>query len=166
VNSSDCVPMMVALGATVRLTSADGEREVPATDLYAGEDGRKWMTRRPDEVMTDIIIPNQNGARTVYKKLRRRETFDFPVLGVAARIVMNGEVKSASLILGAVGPVPVRAEAAEEILLGSTLDDETIEKAAKLAQKAATPLDNTDFAFPWRRQMVPVFVRRALASLR
>ncbi len=158
--------MMVALGATVRLTSADGEREVTAADLYAGEDGRKWMTRRPDEVMTDIIIPNQSGARTVYRKLRRRETFDFPVLGVAARIVMNGEVKSASLVLGAVGPVPVRAEAAEEVLLGSTLDDETIEKAAKLAQKAATPLDNTDLAFPWRRQMVPVFVRRALASIR
>jgi 4-hydroxybenzoyl-CoA reductase subunit beta len=166
VNSSDCVPMMVALDATIRLTSVDGEREVKAADLYAGEDGRKWMTRRPDEVMTDILIPPQAGARTVYKKLRRRGTFDFPVLGVAGRVVMNGEVKSAALVIGAVGPMPVRATAAEELLLGSTLDDETIVKAAALAQKAATPLDNTDFKFPWRRQMVPVFVRRALTDLR
>ncbi len=166
VNSSDGVPMMVALGATLRFTSADGEREVTADDLYAGEDGRAWMTRRPDEVMTDIVIPAQNGARTVYQKLRRRGTFDFPVLGVAARIVMNGAVQSVDLIIGAVGPVPVRAGKAEELLLGSTLSDETIEQAAALAQKSATPLDNTDFAFPWRRQMVPVFVKRALLEAR
>jgi 4-hydroxybenzoyl-CoA reductase subunit beta len=166
VNSSDCVPMMVALGATLRFASVAGVREVAAADLYAGEDGRKWMTKRPEEVMTDILIPAQGGARTVYRKLRRRGTFDFPVLSVAARIVMDGEVTAASLVIGAVGPVPVRVERAEEILLGSTLDDETIEQAAALAQKAATPLDNTDFAFPWRRQMVPVFVRRALREIR
>ena len=59
VNSSDSVPVMIALGARVRLLSADGEREISAEELYAGVDGREWMTRRPDELMTDILIPPQ-----------------------------------------------------------------------------------------------------------
>ena len=71
-----------------------------------------------------------------------------------------------NIVLNAIGPAPVRVTAAEELLTGSSLDDETIEKAAALARKAATPLDNTDFQFGWRRKMVPVFVRRALESLR
>ncbi|MHC4471912.1 MAG: FAD binding domain-containing protein [Planctomycetota bacterium] len=166
VNSSDTVPVMIALGATVTLLSADGEREVSAEDLYQGPDGIEWMTRRPDEVMTSIRIPPQGDARSVYRKLRRRGTFDFPVLGVAARVEMNGDVTKADVILNAIGPLPVRCEAAEEALVGGALDDEAIEKAAKLAQKAAKPLDNTDFMPQWRRKMVPVFVKRALASLR
>ena len=166
VNSSDSVPVMIALGATVTLLSADGEREVSAEDLYKGPDGIEWMTRRPDEVMTSIRIPPQGDSRSVYKKLRRRGSFDFPVLGVAARIFGNGAVENADVVLNAVGPVPIRCEQAEAALAGKPLDDETIAMAAKLAQKAAKPLDNTDFLPSWRRKMVPVFVRRALEALR
>jgi len=166
VNSSDSVPVMIALGATVTLLSADGEREVTAEDLYKAEDGIEWMTRRPDEVMTAIRIPPQGGARSVYKKLRRRGSFDFPVLGVAARVEGNGEVTRADVILNAIGPLPLRCEAAEAALAGKPLDDEAIALAAKLSQKAAKPLDNTDFLPAWRRKMVPVFVKRALEALR
>jgi len=165
VNSSDSVPVMIALGARVRLLSADGGREISAEELYAGVDGREWMTRRPDELMTDILIPPQGEARSTYLKLRRRGAFDFPVLGVAARIRGNGDVEKADIILNAIGPLPVRCEKAEATLAGRPLTEESIEDAAALAQKAAKPLDNTDFLPSWRRKMVPVFVRRALRHL-
>jgi 4-hydroxybenzoyl-CoA reductase subunit beta len=167
VNSSDSVPVLMALGASVRLLSADGEREITARDLYAVTDGREWLTRKPDEVMTDIYIPPQGTARSVYRKLRRRAAFDFPVLGVAARVDLDGKaVRRADIVLNAVGPAPLRCHDAEKALLGRPLDDESIARAADLAGAAAKPLDNTDTMPSYRKRMIPVFVRRALAALK
>ena len=166
VNSSDGVPVMITLGAKYRLVGPDGEREIAAADMYDIEDGREWLRRKPGELMTEIVIPPQNGARSVYLKLRRRGSFDFPVLGVAARIECNGKVEKVDLILNALGPAPIRCKEAEAVLLGSKLDDETIAEAVTLAPKAAKPLDNTDYMPSWRKKMVTVYVRRALESLR
>ena len=165
VNSSDAVPVMIATGARVRLVSAGGEREISCEDLSRGEDGRDWMAKRQDEVMTDIFVPPQGEARATYRKLRRRGSFDFPVLGVAARIEGNGVVERADIILNAIAPFPVRCENSQAALVGKPLRPDTIAEAADLAIKDAKPLDNTDFAMAWRRKMVPVFVRRALTAL-
>jgi 4-hydroxybenzoyl-CoA reductase subunit beta len=167
VNSSDGVPAMIALGARVRVRGPDGEREVAAEDLYAISDGREWLALRPGEVMTDILIPPQGASTSAYRKLRRRDAFDFPVLGVAARIRReNGTVRRADLVLNAVGPAPIRCREAERALVGETMTDEAIAAAARLASGAARPLDNTDFMPSWRRKMIPVFVRRILEALR
>ena len=165
VNSSDGVPAMIALGATFVLQGPDGTREVEAADLYNVTDGREWLTRRPDEIMTDILIPPQNGAKSTYVKLRRRDAFDFPVLGVAARIQGNGEVEKADIILNAVGPAPIRCTESEQALVGYALKDETIEEARALATRAAKPLDNTDLMPSYRKKMIRVFVGRALKGL-
>jgi 4-hydroxybenzoyl-CoA reductase subunit beta len=169
VNSSDSVPILLAMHATFRLVSTEGERDVTGDDLFAVTDGRDLYTKKPGEVMTDILIPAQNGARSIYRKLRRRGAFDFPVLGVAARIHRNGGrngiVESADLVLGAVGPAPIRVTEAEAALAGKPLDQGAILKAAALAKKASRPLDNTDYLPQWRKKMVPVFVRRALEEL-
>jgi 4-hydroxybenzoyl-CoA reductase subunit beta len=168
VNSSDSVPVMIALGASVTFASHDGEREVAAADLFDVTDGREWLRRRPDEVMTGVTIPKQgDDARCVYLKLRRRDAFDFPVLGVAARVQMDGDkVKDARIVLNAVGPAPVRCTEAEQALIGYELKDETIEEAKNLARRGAKPLDNTDYMPSYRKKMVPVFVGRALRALR
>ena len=165
INSSDAVPVMIASGARVRLVSADGEREVSCEDFYTGEDGRDFLAKKPDEVMTDILIPPQADKRATYLKLRRRGSFDFPVLGVAARIEGNGTVEKADIILNAIAPFPVRCEKSQAVLEGKALTEDTIAEAAALAIKDAKPLDNTDFAMAWRRKMVPVFVKRALTAL-
>ena len=167
VNSSDVVPLMIALGATYRLQAADGAREVTAAEFYDVDDGREWLRKRPDEVLTDIVIPAQDGSRSAYMKLRRRDAFDFPVLGVAARITArNGHVEKADVILNAVGPSPVRCTEAEQALQGRALDDAAIAEAADLAPRGAKPLDNTDGMPSWRKKMVRVFVKRALEALR
>ena len=162
VNSSDTVPMMIVLGARFRLVGPDGVREVDAAAFYAIEDGREWLTRKPGELLTDIIIPAQNGARSAYKKLRRRDAFDFPVLGVGVRIQGNGRVERAEIVLNALGPAPIRCTEAEQALVrGATLDE-----AAALAPAAARPLDNTDYMPSWRKKMVRVYVKRALEATR
>jgi len=165
VNSSDGVPVMIALGAIFVMQGPDGPREIEAADLYNVSDGREWLTRKPDEIMTDIIIPPQEGAVSTYLKLRKRDTFDFPVLGVAARVKKNGTVESVDIILNAVGPAPVRCVESEKALVGYELKDETIEEAKALATRAAKPLDNTDHMPSYRKRMIRVFVGRALKEL-
>jgi 4-hydroxybenzoyl-CoA reductase subunit beta len=166
VNSSDTVPVLIALNATFRLLGPRGPREITAEEMFGVTDGREWLGKRPDELLTDILVPPQGDSRSVYLKVRRRGAFDFPVLGVAARIEGNGRVERADLVLNAVGPAPVRCRAAAQALVGRALDEDAIEEASNLAAKEAKPLDNTDFMPSWRKKMIPVHVRRALLAVR
>ena len=88
--------------------------------------------------------------------------------GVAAWAAIDGAgvVTAARIVLGAVGSHPKPVPDAAAALIGGTLDDATLDEAARLAGKLAKPLDNTDFTIGWRKDMAPVFVRRALEALR
>ena len=81
VSSTDTAPMLQALGATVTLASARGNRVVAVGDLYAN-DGMQYLTRHADEVLTTIALPPAIGWRSAYWKLRRRGSFDFPDLAL------------------------------------------------------------------------------------
>jgi 4-hydroxybenzoyl-CoA reductase subunit beta len=167
VQSSDLVPLMVAIGAKVKLVSAAGERMLNAADLY-NDDGIQYLRKRPDELLTEIHLPPRNGMRAIYKKLRRRGSFDFPVLGVAAAldIAADGTIRDARLILGGVAPAPIEVTEAEQALLGQSLDQDRINAAAEACYLKARPLDNTDYVMGWRKQMARPFVQRALEELR
>jgi 4-hydroxybenzoyl-CoA reductase subunit beta len=135
--------------------------------LY-NDDGIDYLHKRPDELLADIQLPALNGWRAVYQKLRRRGAFDFPVLGVAARldIAGDGTVKDAKLILGGIAPAPVEVKAAQEALIGGPLEEERMRAAAEACYVKARPLDNTDFIMNWRKQMTRTYVMRALEALR
>ncbi len=168
VQSADLVPLMVALGARLRLVSTIGEREVTAAGLY-NDDGIDYLHKRPDELLADIQLPSLNGWRAVYRKLRRRGAFDFPVLGVAVRLDMEEDgttVREAKLILGGIAPAPVEVREAGAALVGARLDEERIRAAAEACYVKARPLDNTDFIMNWRKQMTRTYVTRALEALR
>jgi 4-hydroxybenzoyl-CoA reductase subunit beta len=166
VQSSDLVPLMVAIGARVRLHSTLGERMVDAAGLY-NNDGIDYLHKRPDELLVDVHLPPLNGWRATYKKLRRRGAFDFPVLGVAARldIAADGTGRDARLILGGIAPAPVEVMEAATALVGHPLDREHMEAAAEACYMKARPLDNTDFVMNWRKQMARPYVLRALEEL-
>lgn len=167
VQSSDLVPLMVAIGAKVKLVSAGGERMLEARDLY-NNDGIQYLNKRPDELLTEIHLPPRNGLRAVYKKLRRRGAFDFPVLGVAAAldVAADGTVRAAKLILGGVSPAPIEVSEAQQALIGKPLDIARINEAAEACYLKARPLDNTDYVMGWRKQMARPYVKRALEELR
>jgi CO/xanthine dehydrogenase FAD-binding subunit len=156
----------VAIGAEVTLASARGERRVKAADLYAN-DGMAYLTKQPDELLVSYHLPPVNGWRASYLKLRRRGSFDFPVLGVAAwvRRADDGTVKEARIVLGAVASHPQEVPEAAAAIVGSRLEENAIAAAADAAYKPAKPMDNTDFTLAWRKEMVRVYVQRALAQL-
>jgi 4-hydroxybenzoyl-CoA reductase subunit beta len=165
VSSSDTAPVLWSLGARVTLVGPAGERTVPIAALYH-DDGIQYLSKRPDEILTAIVLPPADGWRSTYLKLRRRGSFDFPVLGVAAAVRMDGDVvREARIVLGAVASVPREAPRAAAALVGQRLTAETIEAAAEAAAGPARPLDNTDLTHPYRKKVARVYVARALARV-
>ena len=166
ISSSDTAPMLCAIGATLRLVSKAGERAIPARDLFA-RDGIRYLTKAPEEILTGVDLPPAGGWRTAYRKLRRREAFDFPVLGVAVCLRFEQEVVAeARLWLGAVAEAPLEAVDAQAALAGRPLTDDAIEQASRLAFPVAKPVDNTDFGVRWRKEMSRLMTRDALRALR
>ena len=158
--------MAVAIGAAVTLASPRGERRIQAAELY-NNDGMRYLTKEPDELLVSYHLPPCGSWRASYQKLRRRGSFDFPVLGVAARVdfAEDGLVTAARIVLGGVASYPMEIAAAAEAIVGSKLDATTIGAAADAAFRLAKPMDNTDFTLGWRKEMVRVYVQRVLEEL-
>ena len=165
VSSSDTAPALWSLGASVRLAGPAGERTIPISALYQ-DDGIQYLTKQPGDIVTEIVLPPADGGRSIYLKLRRRGSFDFPVLGVAVALRMERDtVKEAAITLGAVASQPRPAPDAAALLVGQRLGPELIERVAAAASRPSKPLDNTDLTHPYRKRMTRVFVARALKGL-
>src|SRR5437867_1919770 len=142
VSSSDVAPVMVALGADYVLVGPGGERVVPAARFYHN-DGINYLTKQPDEVLAAVRLPAPDGWDAVYHKLRRRGSFDFPVLGVAAWVKWEqeagsrerGRVVEARIVLGGVASWPQEVPEAGAALVGTDLSDEGVAAAADAAYR-------------------------------
>ena len=166
VSSTDTAPMLQALGATVTLVSSRGTRELAVGQLFAN-DGMRYLTRQPDEILATIGLPPNDGWRSAYKKLRRRGSFDFPVAAAAVAARFDGpDIVDVRIVLGAVASRPLECEAAAALLRGKRPTDELIAEAAGAAGDIAKPMDNTDFELVWRKMMARTLVRDALYDIR
>ena len=127
----------------------------------------EFLAKAPEEILTDIALPPADGWRTTYWKLRRRGSFDFPVLGVAAalRQAPDGAVEDARIVLGAVASHPVVAAEAAGLLRGQRPTADLIARVAQAAFQPAKPLDNADLTIGYRKRMARVYVERALREL-
>ena len=165
-SSTDCAPALISLGASVRLVSTRGERDVALADLYRN-DGIDYLARLPDEILTEVNLPQAEGWRSSYWKLRRRGAFDFPVLGVAAAVktARDGTVEEARIALGAVSSRPLLTKGGD-LLVGRKLSDDAIAESGAKVAAAAKPMDNTDLDLYWRKSVVSEFVGYALREIR
>jgi len=167
VSSTDTAPALIALDAKVRLASVAGVRDVPIAELYRN-DGIDYLSRKAEEVLTEVLLPEAKGWRSTYWKLRRRGSFDFPVLGVAAaaKLAADGTVEAARIALGAVASRPFLVPKVGEALAGRKLTEEAIEEAAATVASRAKPMDNADMDLYWRKEVVSSFTAYALRELR
>src|SRR3954462_4704856 len=164
VSSTDTAPALIALNGSVKLISAQGEREVKVEDLFKN-DGIDYLSRRPDEILTEVRVPS--GWKSTYWKLRRRGSFDFPILGVAAAVKFDKDIiTEARIALGAVASRPFLVEKAGEFLRGKKLTDDVIAEACVLVANRAKPMDNTDMDLYWRKEVADDFAGYALRELR
>ena len=166
--SNDSAPALMSLGARLAIAGPDGEREVAIDDFWA-PDGIFNKHIEPNELLVEVRIPAQaSGHRGAYGKLRERGSIDFPLFGVAARLDLDGAglVTDADLCAVALAARPLRLSKVAELLAGTrpgqTDFDEAVEAVAAQAYKQCHPMPNIPGDHDWRREMVPVFVRRTL----
>ncbi len=152
--------VMLAVRAEVVARSSTGERTIPIDQFLQGPFTTSLV---PNEIVTEVRVPDP-GARAggTYLKLERK-VGDFATVGVAVHVTMtNGSVGRAGIALTGVGPMNIRAEAAEQALAGRALDDEAIDEAARLAAEAAQPRTDVRGTEEYKRNTVRVFTARGL----
>jgi 4-hydroxybenzoyl-CoA reductase subunit beta len=167
--SNDTAPALMTLDATLRFQSAAGTRELPIAELWRA-DGAANKDMARDELLTAVRIPasalEQRGA---YGKLRERDSIDFPLLGVAARVGTDdaNRITSAALCVTALAARPLMVAVGPllegQLTQGAELDA-ALEAAAALAYKRCRPMANIPGDHDWRREMVPVYVKRTLRA--
>ena len=160
--SQDPPPSLIALGASLTLTSASGQRVVSMEDFlidYYETDVQ------PGEILTDVFIPTAPaGSGAAYLKFLPRTADDYATVAVAA-VVTGGEgnlCQDVRIALGAVGTTAIHATQAEEILRGRPLTEENIRAAAASVKDVVDPLDDYRGSADYKREMAEVFTRRAI----
>jgi xanthine dehydrogenase YagS FAD-binding subunit len=165
VHPSDLATALVALEAEVRLRGPDGERTLPIADFFAlpTDERRTETVAASDELLLSVQLPAPPaGTRSTYLKAMDRKVWAFALVGVAAVMRTAGRrIDDARLVLGGVAPIPWRARAAEQALIGAEIGEELFARAADIALAEAQPLGHNAYKVPLARALV----RRALASL-
>lgn len=168
--SSDCVPVLITLGAELVLVGPDGERRVAVADYY-NTDGTDHTNRKPGEITIDLRVPLPAGPRrSTYAKWTVRRSIDFPLVSVAMRFDLETDsvdaaITGASVCVGVLNAQPRVVKKASN-LAGMVLSaPATAEALAEAVYAGCKPLENVPYEAPYRRKMLPVYARRALAEL-
>jgi 4-hydroxybenzoyl-CoA reductase subunit beta len=165
-HSADTPPVLMALDAEIELVGPTGERRVQAAEFFVA-DGIWNTVRRPDELVTAVRVPLAERRRSAYRKLRQRASIDFPLLSVAvaADLEDDGTVAALRVVVSALGARPRMLTGLDAIAAGQRFTDDVVQAVAERAEAQCRPLTNITVDPEWRRAMVPVQVRRALAGL-
>jgi len=160
--SNDTAPVLLALDANLRMVSPRGERSVPLREFYLA-DGIHNTVLEPDELLVEVQIPQSAFAkRQAFAKSRTRAAIDFPALNLAVALQLeNSVVKSVSLAVGALAARPAMIKGLDD-LKGRPADQRFAEELGRRAQKQCKPLTNIGVDPDWRRDVLPVLVRRTV----
>jgi len=165
VHPSDLASALLALNTTARLRGPQGERSLPLHEFFAlPEDSRRRETTiAEDELLLTLEIPPLPvGARSTYFKAMDRKVWAFALVGVAAVVQMDqGKIADARLVLTGVAPIPWRATAAEQALIGEEANPALFAQVANLALQDAKPLRHNPYKIPLAQRLV----QRALTTL-
>ena len=165
--SADTPGPLIAYGAVIHLVSPEGKRDLPAGKFFKA-DGIWNTVRKPDELVTGVTLPAPTpGLYSAYKKLRVREAIDFPALSIAVSAELEDDrtVRTMMLVVGALAAKPRVISRLDELVAGRKLDRELMEEVGQLAYKQCHPMTSINVDPEWRREVLPVYVRRALEDL-
>jgi xanthine dehydrogenase YagS FAD-binding subunit len=161
VSPSSIAPALIALGARVRIFGPGGAREVPLEKFFVvpRNENEREHDLKPNEIVTEVVLPPTAGARTGHYEVRQKEAFDWPLATASVTLAMNGNtVRSARVVLGHVAPVPWLSAEAGESLAGKAVDEQTADAAGRAAVGKAKSLGRNAYKI----QLARVAVKRAI----
>jgi len=161
VSPSTVAPILIAYGATIRLEGAKGKRELPLEKFFVipKSGNEREHDLRPNEIMTEILIPPAGGVKAAHYEVRQKAAFDWPLAVAAAALKMKGSnIESAKIVLGYVAPVPWPSAEAEQALVGKPVNKEVAQRAAEAALQKASPLSHNAY----KVKLAKVAVTRAI----
>jgi carbon-monoxide dehydrogenase medium subunit len=160
--ANDHPAVMLAYGADVVVTGPDGTRIIPIDDFFTGlfENALEH-----DEILTEIRIPTpQAGSGGSYHKVERK-VGDYAISAAAVQLTMDGDTCTAARIgLTNVSSVPMRAENAEQALIGQTINDDVVEAAGQAAAAECDPSADLRGSVAYKRDLTRVLAKRAIRS--
>jgi carbon-monoxide dehydrogenase medium subunit len=160
--ASDLAPPLIALGAELKLTGPKGERVVNLEDFF--KDYYETVLESV-EILSEIHVPAPAKGGGIYMKTSLRET-DMALAGMATFVVLDSKdkklCKDVRMVLGSVGPTPIRSKKAEEVLKGRKIDDRAMDEAAQIASEDSQPISDIHGSDEYKREMVKVLARRTL----
>ena len=161
ISPSTIVPALIAYGASIRIEGPKSRRELPLQKFYVSpktEDEREHDLK-PNEVLTEIIVPHSDGWKVAHYEVRQKAAFDWPLAVAVVALKLDGSnVQAARVVLGYVAPTPWLSPEAESALKGQSISDETAQKAAAAALSSAKPLSGNAY----KVQLARVAVKRAI----
>ena len=148
VHPSDTAPMLVALGAKVRISGTRGERSMALEDFFVlpDQDLERENVLQQGEIVTEVALPAASGVKSSYRKVRERGAWDFALVSVALAVRLSGStVAEARVVLGGVAPAPWRSAAAEAALIGKEPTPSVAAAVAAAAVAGAQPLEQNAY---------------------
>ena len=161
VSPSTVAPILIAYGATIRLEGAKGKRELPLEKFFVipKSGNEREHDLRPNEIVTEILIPPAGGVKAAHYEVRQKAAFDWPLAVAAAALKMKGSnIESAKIVLGYVAPVPWPSAEVEQVLVGKPVNKEVAQRAAEAALQKASPLSHNAY----KVKLAKVAVTRAI----
>lgn len=161
--AADLPPSLIAYGATAVLESRKGNREIALNDFFKGPG---FTEIDVNEILTEVRVPiPKDGQGAGYINLGVRKAQDCNVVNVASFLALDekdGRVKAARIVMGSVGPTPLRAKQAESALIGAKPEEALFLKAGEIARQECTPIDDFRGAANYRKAMVGILTKRTL----
>ena len=161
--NQDPPPSLIALGATLKAGSAEGSRVIPIEEFF--KDYYETVLS-PEELITDVTIPKQPaGSAGAYIKFLPRTADDYATVSAAVVVTLDKARKvfeDVRIALGSVGVIPIRAKQAETVLRGQPVKPEALREAGEKAKGEVDPISDLRGSAGYKKEMVGVFVRRAL----
>ena len=164
--AADLSVTLMAMVGVLTVQGSKGRREIPVGEFFIAPNA---TVLQEDEMLIEIhipIFPERTG--TSFCKLQHHQTsIDIAIVNVATRLhIQNGQCADAAISMGAVGPTPLRAKQAEDLLIGKSLNEELLMQASLAAMEESNPIDDIRASSGYRKKMVAVLVKKSLETSR
>jgi len=163
VSPSTVVPVLIAYGATIRITGPKGIRELPLEKYYVipKSEGEREHDLRPNEIVSEVMVPAPGNLKVAHYEIRQKQAFDWPLAVAAVALKMDGStVQSARVVMGHVAPVPWISNEAAQVLIGKGISEDLAELVAGTALHNARSLSKNSYKI----QLARVAVKRAIVK--